>query len=93
MRELRPSVRDRITVLDIENADGAPIYVHAKITVIDDVWASVGSANLNRRSWTHDSELTVAVLDDETGPQHPSESVTAAVRTARPPPTGPAASP
>ena len=34
---------------------GTPIYVHAKAIVIDDVWAMVGSANLNRRSWTHDS--------------------------------------
>ena len=33
--------------------------------VIDDVWACVGSANLNRRSWSHDSELSCAVLDDD----------------------------
>ena len=32
--------------------------------VIDDVWATVGSDNLNRRSWTHDSELSCAVLDE-----------------------------
>jgi phosphatidylserine/phosphatidylglycerophosphate/cardiolipin synthase-like enzyme len=38
--------------------------VHAKVCVIDDVWATVGSDNLNRRSWTHDSELSCAVLDD-----------------------------
>ena len=44
-----------------------PIYVHAKVCVIDDVWASVGSDNLNRRSWTHDSELSCAVIDDRTG--------------------------
>ena len=65
LRALSRSVRDRVTLLDIENDDGWPIYVHAKISVIDDVWASVGSSNLNRRSWTHDTELTVAVLDDE----------------------------
>jgi phosphatidylserine/phosphatidylglycerophosphate/cardiolipin synthase-like enzyme len=39
------------------------VYVHAKACVIDDVWACVGSDNLNRRSWTHDSELSCAVLD------------------------------
>ena len=52
-------------VFDIENHDGTPVYVHAKVCVIDDVWACVGSDNLNRRSWTHDSELQCAVLDDD----------------------------
>jgi phosphatidylserine/phosphatidylglycerophosphate/cardiolipin synthase-like enzyme len=40
-----------------------PVYVHAKVCVVDDVWASVGSDNINRRSWTHDSELSCAVVD------------------------------
>ena len=31
--------------------------------MIDDVWMAVGSDNLNRRSWTHDSELSCAVVD------------------------------
>ena len=48
----------------LENHAGIPVYVHAKICVIDDVWASVGSDNFNRRSWTHDSELTAVVLDE-----------------------------
>ncbi len=56
---------DRVQVLDLEREDGTPIYVHSKLCVVDDVWAAVGSANLNRRSWTHDSELVAAVLDDE----------------------------
>ena len=30
---------------------------------MDDVWAMVGSDNLNRRSWSHDSELSIGVLD------------------------------
>jgi phosphatidylserine/phosphatidylglycerophosphate/cardiolipin synthase-like enzyme len=54
---------ERVHVFDVENHEGTPVYVHAKACVIDDVWACVGSDNLNRRSWTHDSELSCAVLD------------------------------
>ena len=56
---------DRVSIYDIENGAGVPVYVHAKISVIDDVWASVGSDNFNRRSWSHDSEIACAVVDDE----------------------------
>ncbi len=56
---------DRVHVFDVENHQGTPVYVHAKVCVIDDVWACSGSDNFNRRSWTHDSELSCAVLDDE----------------------------
>ena len=59
----RSASPDRVHVFDIENHQGTPVYVHAKVCVIDDVWASVGSDNFNRRSWTHDSELSCAVLD------------------------------
>jgi phosphatidylserine/phosphatidylglycerophosphate/cardiolipin synthase-like enzyme len=52
----------RVHVFDLENRDGVPVYVHAKVCVVDDTWASVGSDNFNRRSWTHDSELSNAVL-------------------------------
>ena len=50
----------RVAAYGIENEPGRPIYVHAKVCIMDDVWASVGSDNFNRRSWTHDSELTAA---------------------------------
>ncbi|KUI01358.1 phospholipase [Mycolicibacterium acapulense] len=56
---------DRVHVFDVENHEGTPVYVHAKVCVIDDVWACSGSDNFNRRSWTHDSELSCAVLDSE----------------------------
>lgn len=62
---------DRVQVLDVEREDGAPVYVHAKLCIVDDVWAAVGSANLNRRSWTHDSELVAAVLDEERDVREP----------------------
>jgi phosphatidylserine/phosphatidylglycerophosphate/cardiolipin synthase-like enzyme len=37
--------------------------VHAKACVVDDTWATIGSDNFNRRSWTHDSELSAVILD------------------------------
>ena len=64
---------ERVQILDLENEAGTPIYVHAKLCVIDDVWAAVGSANLNMRSWTHDSELCAAVLDDERDRRQPAD--------------------
>lgn len=60
---LRAAAADRVAVYGIENPAGVPIYVHAKVCIIDDMWATVGSDNFNRRSWTHDSELSAAVWD------------------------------
>jgi len=40
-----------------------PIYVHAKIAVIDDEWGTVGSANLNGRGMVGDSEINVTTTD------------------------------
>ena len=62
-RAVRSVAPGRVAAYGIENHDGTPVYVHAKVCVIDDVWASVGSDNFNRRSWTHDSELSCVVLD------------------------------
>jgi phosphatidylserine/phosphatidylglycerophosphate/cardiolipin synthase-like enzyme len=42
-----------------------PIYVHAKVVIIDDLWSTVGSANLNNRGMRDDTEMNVAVLDTE----------------------------
>jgi phosphatidylserine/phosphatidylglycerophosphate/cardiolipin synthase-like enzyme len=64
---------DRVHVFDVENVVGTPVYVHAKLSVVDDVWATIGSDNLNRRSWTHDSELSTAVLDTTHDPREPRD--------------------
>jgi phosphatidylserine/phosphatidylglycerophosphate/cardiolipin synthase-like enzyme len=58
---------DRVAVYGVENHAGTPIYVHAKVCVVDDTWLAVGSDNFNLRSWTHDSELSCAVLDQGPG--------------------------
>jgi phosphatidylserine/phosphatidylglycerophosphate/cardiolipin synthase-like enzyme len=65
LRILAAAGGDRCAVYCLENAEGTPIYVHAKACIIDDTWACVGSDNANRRSWTHDSELSCAVLDSD----------------------------
>ena len=62
LRMLQRAGGDRVSVYGLENRHGTPVYVHAKVCIIDDTWASVGSDNLNRRSWTYDSELSCAVI-------------------------------
>jgi phosphatidylserine/phosphatidylglycerophosphate/cardiolipin synthase-like enzyme len=68
MQALQAAGGDRIAIYGIENQHGTPVYVHAKVCVVDDCWINIGSDNLNRRSWTHDSELSCAVLSPETNP-------------------------
>ncbi|SEN31035.1 phospholipase D-like domain-containing protein [Nonomuraea pusilla] len=62
---------DRVAIYDLENHRGTPVYVHAKACVVDDVWAAVGSDNVNLRSWSYDSELSCAVLDEQEDPRPP----------------------
>jgi phosphatidylserine/phosphatidylglycerophosphate/cardiolipin synthase-like enzyme len=40
-----------------------PLYVHAKVGIVDDRWLTVGSANLNSHSLLNDTEMNV-VTDD-----------------------------
>jgi phosphatidylserine/phosphatidylglycerophosphate/cardiolipin synthase-like enzyme len=40
-----------------------PIYVHAKVAIVDDVWTTVGSGNLNNRGMRDDTEMNVVTLD------------------------------
>jgi phosphatidylserine/phosphatidylglycerophosphate/cardiolipin synthase-like enzyme len=40
-----------------------PVYVHAKIGIVDDTWLTVGSANLNDHSLFNDTEMNVVTHD------------------------------
>ena len=40
-----------------------PVYVHAKVGVVDDTWLTVGSANLNEHSLFNDTEMNVVTHD------------------------------
>jgi phosphatidylserine/phosphatidylglycerophosphate/cardiolipin synthase-like enzyme len=42
------------TVVDL-----AGIYVHTKMMIVDDVFAGIGSANINKRGLCHDGEINV----------------------------------
>jgi phosphatidylserine/phosphatidylglycerophosphate/cardiolipin synthase-like enzyme len=37
-----------------------PLYVHAKVGIVDDRWLTIGSANLNAHSLLNDTEMNVA---------------------------------
>ena len=73
MRMLQDVAPGRFAVYDLENAVGTPIYVHAKVCIVDDVWMTCGSDNFNRRSWTNDSELTCAVIDPTRDEREPRD--------------------
>ena len=64
VEQLREAAPARFAAYGIENHAGWPVYVHAKVFVVDDWYATIGSDNVNRRSWTHDSELAALVVDD-----------------------------
>jgi phosphatidylserine/phosphatidylglycerophosphate/cardiolipin synthase-like enzyme len=41
------------------------IFVHSKIMMIDDVFVSIGSTNINRRGFFHDSEITAFAIPQD----------------------------
>jgi phosphatidylserine/phosphatidylglycerophosphate/cardiolipin synthase-like enzyme len=41
-----------------------PVYVHAKIGIVDDAWLTLGSANLNDHSLFNDTEMNVVAHDE-----------------------------
>ncbi len=63
MRQMEDAAPGRVAIYGVENREGTPVYVHAKVCVMDDTWSTIGSDNFNRRSWTHDSELSAVVVD------------------------------
>lgn len=74
---VRTAFRDRLAILSpaqpwrangdepgtVEGA--APVYLHSKVSIIDDDFALVGSANLNGRSMLWDTEASVLMRDPD----------------------------
>jgi phosphatidylserine/phosphatidylglycerophosphate/cardiolipin synthase-like enzyme len=42
-----------------------PVYVHAKVAIVDDNWITLGSANLNEHSLFNDTEMNIVSHDRE----------------------------
>jgi phosphatidylserine/phosphatidylglycerophosphate/cardiolipin synthase-like enzyme len=60
--------RSKVEVSYLRNPDGkfGPFtYVHSKTWIIDGEVAVIGSANCNRRGWSHDSEVIAAIYHPE----------------------------
>lgn len=43
--------------------DWMDVYVHSKLMIVDDVFTTIGSANINTRSMQVDTELNICVED------------------------------
>ncbi len=54
-----------ITVNAHAGSDVGPLYVHAKVGIVDDRWLTIGSANLNEHSLFNDTEVNILTLDRE----------------------------
>ena len=52
--------RGRFAIYYPVNASGGPIYVHAKVVIVDERLVRVGSSNVNNRSMGFDTECDVA---------------------------------
>ncbi|MGZ4416461.1 MAG: phospholipase D-like domain-containing protein [Gaiellaceae bacterium] len=53
------------TIYQRGREDASPVYVHAKIGIVDDRWLTIGSANLNEHSLFNDTEMNLVVWDEQ----------------------------
>lgn len=69
LRELRARAPQNVHAFHLRQASRrSGLYLHSKLTIVDDRLAIIGSANVSRRSYDTDSELALAVVDGETVP-------------------------
>ena len=48
-----------VELFELENA-----FLHSKSIVVDGVWSSIGSTNFDWRSFVHNDEISVCVIDE-----------------------------
>ncbi|WP_062016184.1 phospholipase D-like domain-containing protein [Aureimonas sp. AU4] len=60
----RADRHDRFGIFYPVTREGEPIYVHAKIMIVDDQFLKIGSSNLNNRSMGFDTECDLSVEAD-----------------------------
>lgn len=68
--------KQRFRIFVPYTSGGTPIYVHAKLTIIDDEVLRIGSANMNNRSMGLDSECDVFIDSARPANAHVSPCIT-----------------
>jgi phosphatidylserine/phosphatidylglycerophosphate/cardiolipin synthase-like enzyme len=51
------------TIYAIDGEKAWPVYIHAKVGIVDDTWMTIGSANLNEHSLFNDTEMNLVTHD------------------------------
>ena len=66
VRQASRSELGKLLKVGVQIYEYQPALLHAKTMVVDGIWATVGSTNLDRRSFALNEELNVAIYDPET---------------------------
>src|SRR5262245_48407848 len=66
VRQASRSEFGRLLQNDVRIYEYRPALLHAKTMVVDGIWATVGSTNLDHRSFALNEELSVAIYDTTT---------------------------
>jgi len=66
VRQASRSEFGRLLKNDIQIYEYRPALLHAKTMVVDGIWATVGSTNLDHRSFALNEEVNVAIYDVDT---------------------------
>jgi cardiolipin synthase len=66
VRQASRSELGRLLKSGVEIYEYRPALLHAKTMVVDGIWATVGSTNLDHRSFSLNEELNVAIYDTTT---------------------------
>ena len=53
------------TLYGRDDNETSPVYIHAKVGIVDDAWLTIGSGNLNNHSLFNDSEVNVVTCDPQ----------------------------
>jgi len=56
------SVKDKVALLFPRNRAGKEIYLHSKHMIVDDVWMTLGSSNINYRGMSYDWEFDASII-------------------------------
>ena len=68
--------QQRFRIFVPRNAAGTPIYIHAKMMIVDDEVVRIGSANMNNRSLGLDSEADLFIDAARPGNGHARAAIT-----------------